>query len=291
MVNRSHDAGFSHLPPSAWHGTPVVREEHCAVAAVRRIAAMLDLDPDNYRAGGPLPRGWHFFMLAGDTRRSALRSDGFPGLGVPVPDLGLPRLVLGSRSVSYLDDIPIGCSVQRTSAVARIEHKAAKSGPMAVVTLVHELRLTSTGQPAVVESQTYLLMPPRDNSTAASQIMTPKPVTAAHMKTVVPDATMLFQYAALGFNSHRIHIDRPYAVEVEGYPDLVVNGGLVTLLLTEFLRCEIGAIPSSLKVRHVAPLYCNRPVTLAADPAGDGWTLRAFDHQHCLAVDMEVCVP
>ena len=291
MVKRSHDAGFSDLPPSAWHGTPVVREEHCAVAAVRRIAAMLDLDPDNYRAGGPLPRGWHFFMLAGDTRRSALRSDGFPGLGVPLPDLGLPRLVLGSRSVSYLAEIPIGASVQRTSTLASIKHKASKSGPLAVVTLVHELMLPQSEHRAVVESQTYLLMPSRVHSTSAASIVASNPVTAAHMKAVVPDATMLFQYSALGFNSHRIHIDRTYAVEVEGFPDLVVNGGLVTLLLTEFLRCEIGSVPSSLKVRHVAPLYCNQPMRMAADRTADGWRLKAFDHQQCLAVDMEVSVP
>lgn len=291
MVNRFPEAGLVDLPPLTERGAPVEREEHCGVAVVRRIAALLDLDPDNYHSGGPLPRGWHFFMLAGDTRRSALRSDGFPGLGVPLPDLGLPRLMLGSRTVTYLEDIPIGAGVRRTSTVGRIEHKSTKAGPLALVTLVHELMLTPSGRRAVVESQTYLLMPPRGLLPAANRIAAAEPVTAAHTKVVVPDATMLFQYSALGFNSHRIHIDRPYAVEVEGFPDLVVNGGLVTLLLTEFLRCEIGRAPSSLRVRHVAPLYCNQPMTLALDPADHGWKLRAFDHQHHLAVDMEVSVP
>ncbi|RYF54407.1 MAG: hypothetical protein EOO39_39420 [Cytophagaceae bacterium] len=96
---------------------------------VRRIAAMLDLSSDSFSAGDLLPRGWHFFLLAGETRRSALRSDGFPGLGVPIPDLGLPRLLLGGRTVSYLGDIAIDSVVERTSFVKKITEKTSASGP------------------------------------------------------------------------------------------------------------------------------------------------------------------
>src|SRR5437867_8457331 len=95
----------------------VTRLEACSVAAARRVAAMLDLDPDGIVEGDPLPRGWQFMLLGADTRRSALRGDGFPGLGVPMPDLALPRLLLGGRTVSYCHEIPIGASLQRTSAI------------------------------------------------------------------------------------------------------------------------------------------------------------------------------
>ncbi len=44
----------------------------------------------------------------------------------------------------------------------------------------------------------------------------------------------------------------------------------------------------SLTARHVAPLYCNRPVTLAADRAGQGWLIKAFDDCNRLAVEMNV---
>jgi 3-methylfumaryl-CoA hydratase len=70
----------------------------------------------------------------------------------------------------------------------------------------------------------------------------------------------------------------------------VVNGGLATLLLTEFLRLELGATPAAIAVRHVAPLYCDRRITLAADQAAAGWRLRAFDDKNRLAVEMEVTV-
>jgi 3-methylfumaryl-CoA hydratase len=272
----------------------VQREEACALAAVRRVAAMLDLEPDELTSGGPLPRGWHFILLAADTQRSALRGDGFPGLGVPMPDLGLPRLMLGSRTMSFRRDIPIGSTLMRSSAVRSIVRKTTASGPMAVVTMAHELRTASDPEPAVVETQTYLLLPPRtvSGNTAEALLAAPlsSPIKAAHRKSVVPDETLLFQYSALGFNSHRIHLDRDHARNVEGFPDLVVNGGLASLLLSEFLRRDLGVTPATIAVRHVAPLYCNRPVTLAADQVGQRWLLKAFDDRHRLAVDMEVTV-
>jgi 3-methylfumaryl-CoA hydratase len=273
---------------------PVVREEACTVATARRVAALLDLDPDGMTAAGFLPRGWHFVLLAADTQRSALRSDGFPGLGVPMPDLGLPRLMLGGRTVSFAHDIPIGAAVTRRSGVRSITRKTTKAGPMAVVTLGHELNLASRPGPALVETQTYLLLPPaRPGARPPAAIpATPVPdvVHAAHKKTVMPDETLLFQYSALGFNSHRIHLDRDHARRVEGFPDLVVNGGLVTLLMTEFLRTDLGVAPVALSVRHVAPLYCNQSVTLTAEQLGGRWQLKAYDEQHQLAVDMEVTV-
>ena len=45
---------------------------------------------------------------------------------------------------------------------------------------------------------------------------------------------MVFRYSAITFNAHRIHYDAAYARGEEGYPDLVVNGGLTTSLLWEF---------------------------------------------------------
>ncbi len=268
----------------------VSREETCTSALVRRIAAMLDLAPDGWVDGAVLPRGWHFALLAADTRRSALRGDGFPGLGVPMPDLGLPRLLLGGRTVSFRHDIPIGARVQRTSRVLSVVPKSRPNGSMAVVTVAHELHITSEVQPALVETQTYLLLPARADGEPLRESAPGSAVDATRMKTFVPDETLLFQYSALGFNSHRIHIDRDHARGVEGFPELVVNGGLSTLLLTEFLRRDLAVTPSVIAVRHVAPLYCNRAITLAADRSGDRWLLRAYDDHHRLAVGMEVTV-
>ncbi len=249
---------------------------------------MLDIDPDTFTAGQLLPRGWQFVLMGADTRRSALRSDGFPGLGVPMPELGLPRLMLGGRSVVFHADIPLGAAVSRTSAVRGVRQKSTPAGPMAVVDIEHTLQVDGQVGPALVETQTYLLLSAQSATVDTAVAPAAPPVTAAHQTTVVPDETLLFQYSALGFNSHRIHLDRDHARQREGFPDLVVNGGLTTLLLTEFLRRDLGVQPQALKARHVAPLYCNRPVTLTADRAGAGWLLKAHDDRNRLAVEMNV---
>jgi 3-methylfumaryl-CoA hydratase len=266
--------------------------EICSLSVARRVAAMLDLDPNDLREGAPLPRGWHFIMMGADTRRSLLRSDGFPGLGVSMPELGLPRLMLGGRSVAYLRDIPIGASVNRSSSMQSLIHKETKAGPMVVATIDHKLRLADETTPALVETQTYLLLPAsKEAFKGAAKIETEKSsvgIKGSFAKTVVPDATLLFQYSALGFNSHKIHIDRHHAQQVEGFPDLVVNGGLATLLLTEFLRQEIGVSPTSTKTRHLTPLFSGNPITIVANKNGLKWQLQSYDHQSNLAVDMEV---
>lgn len=266
----------------------VERTELCSEATARRVAAMLDLESVDLLPGDKLPRGWQFVLMGADTKRSLLRADGFPGLGVTMPDLGLPRLLLGSRSVSYLKDIPIGANVGRRSCIQNLTHKSTKAGPLAVATIQHELTLGNDPSPALVETQTYLLLPASKGSSPSNPTVFTPIVTGQKVKTVVPDETVLFQYSALGFNSHKIHIDRAHARNVEGFPDLVVNGGLATLYLTEFLRQDMGVHPASYKVKHVAPLFCGRPITMVANQVGTGWHLQAFDNRSILAIDMEV---
>jgi 3-methylfumaryl-CoA hydratase len=267
---------------------PVLRREVCSLAQARRVAAMLDLDPDQVAEGQALPRGWQFILMGADTRRSALRADGFPGLGVAMPDLGLPRLLLGGREVSWSKDIPIGARLIRASTMDSLTRKTTDAGPMAIARIRHEMRLSDDTAPALVETQTYLLLPAR-NAPATDDVSGRLPqVSGQLLSTVVPDETLLFQYSALGFNSHKIHIDRAHARNVEGFPGLVVNGGLATLLLTEFLRRDLGLVPAAIKVKHLVPLYCGRPITLAADRVDTQWRLKAYDHRNVLAVDMEV---
>lgn len=264
----------------------IERSEACTATAVHRVAAMLDLDPAQLRDGDPLPRGWHFIILGGETRRSALRADGFPGFGVAMPDLGLPRLLLAGRSVEYVSDLMIGAPVVRRSWVSKLDRKQAANGPMAIVTIRHELSSTGAAPPAIVEDQTYILL---GSSTERAPPARPTELVLGEQKKIlVPDETLLFQYSALGFNSHKIHLDRDYARNVEGLPDLVVNGGLTTLLLTEFMRLDVGIRPARLSAKHKAPLYCGRPLTLTAAHDGDVWRLKVHDDTGVVAVDAEV---
>ncbi|MDX2247326.1 MAG: hypothetical protein SF052_11140 [Bacteroidia bacterium] len=160
---------------------------------------------------------------------------------------------------------------------------------MSIVTIQHELRPLSESTAAIIEIQTYLLL--SEKTVEIKLEKTPfLPVHTKHQKEIVPDETLLFQYSALGFNSHKIHLDRDYARNVEGLPDLVVNGGLTTLLLTEFLRTDLGLKLADLKVKHITPLYCNRKMTIGTEGGERTLQLKIWDDNNIVAVEAEAKV-
>lgn len=266
-----------------------IGEELCT-----RISHMLGLAVPPTSAGQPLPQGWHSALIDCATPRGLLRRDGFPGLGVPMPDIALPRLVAGGRKVSFNRPLTVGNPVARTSVITEVKHKQGAGGPIALVSVDHAIRetdgeLAMAAEPAIAESQTYILLDAPYDAQAARHL--PAPPDALAVKAVRPDQTMLFQFSALSFNSHKIHLDRDYAREVEGYPDLVVNGGLTTLLMTEIARCELGLRITSLAVRNHAPLFCDREIAflVQAGPAGaDRTRILAADDNGSIAAEMEI---
>jgi 3-methylfumaryl-CoA hydratase len=261
-----------------------IRYETCTLSTVRRVAAMLDHDPDSVKSGAPLPRGWQFILMAADTSRSKLRDDGFPGLGVALPDLGLPRLLLGGRSVSFDGDIFIGDEIRRESRVEKVARKEGRSGPMAIVTILHELFRVDAKSPVLTERQTYVLLGAGQGEKAKETPLSEIPPPSS--KLVTPDDTLIFQYSALGFNSHRIHLDRGYARDVEGFPDLVVNGGLSTLLLTEHFRTTVKEEINTLSAKHLLPLFCNQPIYMVSEQDGASWRVKAFNQASEPAVEI-----
>ena len=49
--------------------------------------------------------------------------------------------------------------------------------------------------------------------------------------TVTVDETQMFFFSAATYNGHRIHYDKTWATEVEGYPNILVHGPLQAALL------------------------------------------------------------
>src|SRR5438445_314103 len=95
----------------------------------------------------------------------------------------------------------------------------------------------------------------------------PAPSDVPWRTHITPDAVLLFRFSALTFNSHRIHYDRPWAVEVEGYPGLVVHGPLTTTLLVDFARdSNPGRRIVSYATQARAPLFDTAPFELRGRP-------------------------
>ena len=73
-----------------------------------------------------------------------------------------------------------------------------------------------------------------------TRIRTVKPGDLLPIREHVCDNVQLFLYNAVLWNAHRIHYDLPYAVEVEGYPGLVVAGPLMGDWLTQTVLEWLG---------------------------------------------------
>ena len=276
--------------PSALGEDAITAFDVCALPLVRRLAALLDRDPAGLREGDALPRGWHAMLFNAPTPQSQLRSDGAAQLGVPLPDIGLPRLVMGGRQNRFTGDIPIGARVHRESRHGEVQIKHGRSGRFALVKVEHRIFVDGTREPALTETLDYIL---RGADTPAAPVTQQAPREAAAsattssvaqhtpiaLRTIVPDERLLFRYSAITDNPHRIHYDQPYAVAQEGYPALVVNGSIPTMFLLEMFRAAAGREPAALSSRNLAAMFCGQPLHLGVSRDDAGWHLWAHDDQ------------
>ncbi|KAI1313616.1 hypothetical protein F5Y03DRAFT_103383 [Xylaria venustula] len=98
--------------------------------------------------------------------------------------------------------------------------------------------------------------------------------------TLTPTPTLLFQYSALTFNAHRIHLDRAYCREVEGYRDLLVHGPLSLTMMLSVLNSRLDVdqrqFIDSIEYQHLAPLYVGQSMRICVarrkPPAGSADT-------------------
>ena len=95
--------------------------------------------------------------------------------------------------------------------------------------------------------------------------------------TVNVDERQLFFFSAATYNGHRIHFDRRWATEVEGYPDLVVHGPLQAAIMAKFVTDWIGPRGSlvrfssrNLRVVHPIEQLQFRGRVTHTQPAEDG---------------------
>ncbi|MCB1492006.1 MAG: MaoC family dehydratase N-terminal domain-containing protein [Rhodobiaceae bacterium] len=260
-----------------WIGRREVAHDVCALLLVRRIAAMLDHDPDTCREGDPLPAGWQMCVFTPLIRQSDLRADGHAQAETLMPPVHLPRRMLGGRRTWFKEPVKIGAALTRTSELVSITPKTGRSGELVIVTVRHTITEDDHDAPLIVEEQDSIFREeappgaaPKATGPATTAPARPDPV---HVREMTPDPTLLFRYSAIGFNTHRIHYDQPYATGTEGYPGLIVNGGLATLLLIDFFEGTTGQRLKSIEARNTGAIICGRPIRLCAAPSEEGWLL------------------
>jgi 3-methylfumaryl-CoA hydratase len=106
-------------------------------------------------------------------------------------------------------------------------------------------------------------------------------------RQIMPTAVLLFRYSALTFNGHRIHYDRSYVTEVEGYPGLVVHGPLQATLLLDLIGEQAGAPLKSFSFRALHPVFDLMPFAIHGRNNGGSAALWVADHQGALCMEAE----
>jgi 3-methylfumaryl-CoA hydratase len=272
--------------PEAWRQWLDRREQRVDqvnVDAVAALSATLDRDDPEPVAGAELPPLWHWIFFTPRDRQSDLGADGHARRGGFLPPVPLAQRMWGGGRLDFHQPLQVGDRIQRDSRIVDIRFKQGRSGPLAVVTVRHEI--TGPRGVAIVEEHDIIY---RDHSGPGAAGSAPQaaPMDETFAHEIVPDSVLLFRYSALTFNGHRIHYDRSYATEVEGYPGLVVHGPLIATLLLELLRrAAPRARVRRFSYKAVGPLYdIHRFMVCGRPDSATGYALWARDHQAALAM-------
>ena len=280
-----------------WVGKQETLQDTITAAPVRSMAALLDRDIAIPKAGDPLPPLWHWLYFLPSAKQSELGEDGHPKRGGFLPPVPLPRRMWAGGSLDFIAPIHVGDTLTRTSCIQSISPKKGRGGDLVFVCVEHQYH----GEQGLCLRETHDIVY-RDSAAPTDK---PLPPVAAHTmvqsgngatevwsRDAVPDDVLLFRYSALTFNAHRIHYDRKYASEVEGYPGLVVHGPLIATLLLELLGQHTDKAIKRFTFKATRPIFeCadQRRMRVNAQMHPDGIRCRlwAQDHQDWLTMQAD----
>jgi len=251
------------------------------------LSASLDRPPDRPAAGTPLPALWHWLYFLPLHRQSEIGPDGHAQRGGFLPPVPLPRRMWAGSQFEFCKLLRVGDALTRTSTIHDVAEKSGRSGRLVFVKVRHEIRRTGDKEIALREFHDIVY---REAARPGDQPPPPQPAPtmAAWTKKWVADDVLLFRYSALTFNGHRIHYDRRYVTEVEGYPGLIVHGPLIATLLLDLLRQQRpDAEIAHYAFRAVRPTFDINPFYVCGEPLGDGksFHLWAKDHEGWLTME------
>ena len=289
---------MSHASLKDWIGRTETIEDTATPTPVAALSATLDW-PD-YPAGArpapgtPLPYLWHWLYFLPLAQQSEIGLDGHAKRGGFLPPVPLPRRMWAGSDFTFHAPLLVGDALSRTSTIVDVNEKSGRTGTLIFVKVRHEIRRNGSAQVALTEHHNIVYRDaPKPQDVAPPPVAAP--AQAAWSRHIKADDVLLFRYSALTFNGHRIHYDRKYVTEVEGYPGLIVHGPLIATLLMDLLRREQpGAHVTKFEFKAVRPTFDINPFSVHGAPAvgsgTDGKTVRLWgrDHEGWLTMDATV---
>ncbi|MER7717720.1 MaoC family dehydratase N-terminal domain-containing protein [Streptomyces flaveolus] len=259
-----------------WRPEPVETTEFVTAAPAQALSGVFDRPPAVTGVGDALPPLWHWLYLLDRPAQAELGEDGHPRDGLFLPPLAERRRMFGGGRSEFHAPIRVGDLVTRRSEVVSVRTRKGGSGWLLLVTVRHSFSVQ--GELRTMEEQDIVYKQPdaAPRPPVPTLSVTDEAAPAPWSFSLTPDPTLLFRFSALTYNAHRIHYDRDYARDVEGYPDLVVHGPLLALALLELPR---GFAPertvTSFAFRSKAPLFAPEAFVVSGTPDGDTALLTA----------------
>lgn len=271
-------AELAHL--QSWVGRTETLHDNVTAAPLRALSATLDREDAEPLPGMAVPPLWHWLYFLPQPRRSEIGPDGHAKRGGFLPPAPLPRRMWAGGRLQWHQENPlvVGDVVKRSSRIESVKHKTGRSGDLLFVLVNHQIH--NAAGLALSEEHDIVY---RADPQPGDPVPLPQPAAkdAAWTIAVVPDDVLLFRYSALTFNGHRIHYDRRYVTEVEGYPGLIVHGPLIATLLLDLLRKNLpDARIERLEFRAVRPVFDIAPFQLHGKLALDGKTVLLWTEDH-----------
>jgi 3-methylfumaryl-CoA hydratase len=250
-----------------WVGNTETSRTPIGAVTANALAATLDCQTV-FTPGAALRPLWHWIYFWTAAPQAALGPDGHPERGGFLPPVPLPRRMWAGGRLTFHAPLPVDADAVRSSVVQSVDIKKGATGALAFVTVGHAI--TVDGATCVTEEHDIVY---RAAPLAGAEPAPPKmaPLDAAWSRTITPDPVLLFRYSALTFNGHRIHYDRSYVTEVEGYPGLIVHGPLIATLLADLVQRHLpDATLRTFAFRAVGPLFDTEIFTVNGRPDPDG---------------------
>jgi 3-methylfumaryl-CoA hydratase len=251
---------------------------------VQALEATLGL-PTNRPPPPDLPPLWHWLYFLPTAPRHSMGPDGHMINQEWVDSTLRRRRLFAAARTEFLRPLRIGESAQMTERVLRRSDKQGKAGPFQIVTA--EYQYYQNGALCVREERdiVYLQGPAPAQPAPSDGFAVKIAATDSWGLTLTPDPVMLMRFSALTFNAHLIHFDQLYTQREEGYPERVVHGPLVAVVLARLLALNQIDRLDRFEFRARSPLYVNRPIHFMGKVESDRVGLRAIGSSGMLAMD------
>jgi 3-methylfumaryl-CoA hydratase len=246
-----------------WIGQSHTEHDVITSAPLRMMRATLDLPQAD--VSPVLPPLWHWLYFLPSPQQSELGDDGHAKRGGFLPPVPLPRRMWAAGNFEFFHDLKLNDEITRLSTIDDVTVKNGRTGSLCFVRVRHEVSNHQGLALREFHDIVYRPAPQANANEPAQPTAYESAPDAAYNETVTPSDPLLFRYSALTFNGHRIHYDRKYVTEVEGYPGLIVHGPLMATLLAGLGKKLNPAAPiAAFEFRALKPVFDLHPFEICA---------------------------